>query len=104
MRTVWNSSFIFFPIKLPCYLHIFNSLFFIMGESEVSSQPSLYLAFRLARLVHKFRHRLQERVLVRKRSKHPFGGSQRRGLRLRASSDVEKYGYRFGTSTLFLGY
>ncbi|KAK2764344.1 hypothetical protein FQN54_009037 [Arachnomyces sp. PD_36] len=61
-----------------------------MGESGVLPQPSLYLAFRLARLVHKFRHHLQERVLVRKRSKNPFGDSQRRGLRLRASSDVEK--------------
>ena len=62
-----------------------------MDEYGVSSQPSLYLAFRVSRLVHTFRHRLQERVLVRKRCKNPFGGSQRRGLRLRASSEVEKY-------------
>lgn len=74
-----------------------------MGESGLSERPSLYLAFRLAGLVRKVRHRLQERVLVRKRSKNPFGNSQRRGLRLRATSDAEKYGYPFGIGICVYG-
>jgi hypothetical protein len=63
-----------------------------MNMEEQASLPSasLFLASRLACVVQKFRHRLQEKVQQKKKSTNPFGASYRRGLRLRALSDLER--------------
>ena len=54
-------------------------------------KPSLFLACRLASIVHKVKNQLQEKVAQRKRNLNPFGASYHRGTRLRAISDLEKY-------------
>lgn len=62
-------------------------------QQEISPFPraSLFLASRLASVVQKFRHRLQQKVQQKKRSPNPFGVSYHRGIRLRALSDLERY-------------
>lgn len=52
---------------------------------------SLFLASRLASVVQKFKHRLQEKVQQKKKKGlNPFGISYHRDIRLRALSDLEK--------------
>jgi hypothetical protein len=62
-----------------------------MGEPAPFPRASLFIASRLASVVQKFRHRLQEKVQQKKKSPNPFGVSYHRGIRLRALSDLERY-------------
>lgn len=62
-------------------------------DMDSTSRPSLYLACRIVSLVQRFSHRLGQRVRVHKRNKNknPFAGTGRESLRLRATSDIERY-------------
>ena len=65
----------------------------LVEEGLPPRRPSLFLASRLARLVRKFTHRLQEKVNSRHHSNgkiNPFGTVYQRGFRLRALSDLER--------------
>jgi hypothetical protein len=63
-----------------------------MGEPAPFPRASLFIASRLACVVQRFRHRLQEKVQQKKKkSPNPFGVSYHRGTRLRALSDLERY-------------
>lgn len=58
-------------------------------DEDSVPRPSLYLACRIISLVQRFSHRLGQRV--HKRTKNPFVGAGRKSLRLRATSDIERY-------------
>jgi len=67
------------------------------GEGMLSTacvRPSLFLACRLASIVQKFKNRLRQKVPRRRGALTPFGVSYYRGTRLRAVSDLERYGRR----------
>ncbi|KAL9111745.1 MAG: hypothetical protein Q9227_003804 [Pyrenula ochraceoflavens] len=61
-----------------------------MGDDRLP-RPSLFLTCRLAQYVQKVRHRLQQRVQIKRKGTNPYGASYKRGLRLRAFSDLQRY-------------
>ena len=62
------------------------------GQEDRLPRPSLFITCRLAQVVQKVKHRLQQRLQTKRKGANPYGASYQRGLRLRALSDLEKYG------------